>query len=37
MSETIVTLDDATFDEHVKSSDVPVWWTSGLNGAARAR
>ena len=24
MSEKIVTLDDATFDEHVKSSDVPV-------------
>ena len=24
MSEEIVTLDDATFDEHVKSSDVPV-------------
>jgi len=24
MSATIVTLDDATFDEHVKSSDVPV-------------
>ena len=24
MSENIVTLDDATFDEHVKSSDVPV-------------
>ncbi len=24
MSERIVTLDDATFDEHVKSSDVPV-------------
>jgi thioredoxin 1 len=24
MSEKIVNLDDATFDEHVKSSDVPV-------------
>src|SRR5271157_1912394 len=24
MSATIVTLDDATFDEHVKASDVPV-------------
>jgi thioredoxin 1 len=24
MSENIVTLSDATFDEHVKSSDVPV-------------
>src|SRR5487761_1695128 len=24
MSEKIVTLSDATFDEHVKSSDVPV-------------
>jgi thioredoxin 1 len=24
MSEKIVTLDDATFDEHVKASDVPV-------------
>jgi thioredoxin 1 len=24
MSESIVTLSDATFDEHVKSSDVPV-------------
>ena len=24
MSEEIVTLDDATFDEHVKSADVPV-------------
>jgi thioredoxin 1 len=24
MSERIVTLDDATFDEHVKASDVPV-------------
>ena len=24
MSDTIVTLDDSTFDEHVKSADVPV-------------
>ena len=37
MSEKIVTLTDATFDEHVKGSDVPVLVDFWASGAARAR
>jgi len=37
MSEKIVTLDDATFDEHVKAADVPVLVDFWRSGVARAR
>ncbi|GIR37029.1 MAG: hypothetical protein CM15mP49_24140 [Actinomycetota bacterium] len=37
MSDSTTTLTAGTFDEVVNASENPSLWTSGLNGAGRAK